>query len=213
MTGYPFSVDIVRLTIILGLVISTLIYKRTGNTMGGILIPGYLALYFTQPLHIFSTLLIASLTYYIVHQRLKKIYMLNGRRLFEVEILMALILQITFSAILTLLGGTNSSWALLYGIGFVIPGLIAHEIGRQGLVKTLTTTLFGTLLVFVIITPLAAVERTLPDSWTLINISPLLRAQPFSYAYAIGLLPIAIVISVMVDMLLYRPSRSAPAVL
>ncbi|HMN11397.1 MAG TPA: poly-gamma-glutamate biosynthesis protein PgsC [Bellilinea sp.] len=210
MYSYPFSVEIARLTIILGIVVSVMIYKRTGMTMGGILIPGYLALFVTQPLHILVTLIIATLAYLIVHNWIKKAYMLNGRRLFEVEILVALILQILWSALLTVLGAKYTVLGSLYGIGFVIPGLITHEIGRQGLSRTLSTTILGTLIVFMVVTPLAAIERALPDSWTAYNLSPIMRTQPYTYAYPISLLPIGIVISVMVDMIIFRKMKIRP---
>ncbi|HNS36383.1 MAG TPA: poly-gamma-glutamate biosynthesis protein PgsC/CapC [Anaerolineaceae bacterium] len=210
MYAYPYSVELARLTIILGIVVSILIYKKSGMTMGGILIPGYLALFVSQPLHIIVTLIIATLSYLLVHNTLKKRFMLNGRRLFEVEILVALILQISWSAVLTLFGGRNSALASLYGIGFVIPGLITHEIGRQGLSRTLFTTLLGTLFVFLIITPIAAIEQALPQDLTVVSTSPILRTQPYPYAFPLSLLPFAIVISIMVDMLIYTRLKIRP---
>lgn len=210
MYDYPFSAEIVRLTIILGIVISTLIYKRTGMTMGGVIIPGYLALYLVQPFHLLATLVIATLAYIYVHNTLKRRYMLNGRRLFEVEIIVALVLQITWSALLSLFTNFNPIWASMYGIGFVIPGLITHEIGRQGWSRTMYTTLLGTLLVFIIITPLSAIEQQLPKWLLATSHSLILRTQPYTYSFPLKLLPIAIIISIMVDLIVARRFQIRP---
>ncbi|MBE0696366.1 MAG: hypothetical protein IH586_05535 [Anaerolineaceae bacterium] len=207
---YPFNTEMARLTIVLGIVIVTLIYKQTGLTLGGVLVPGYLALFVIEPMHILVTLVIAVLAYAIVHNILKKRFMLNGRRLFEVEILVALVLQINWNAFVTLSSSFTSQLTMLYGIGFIIPGLITHEIGRQGVRRTLISTLLGTLIVFLIVTPLAALEEKLPASLTAITTSPLLRTQPFQYAFPLSLLPIAIMISLISDMLAYNRFKVRP---
>ncbi len=200
MYEYPVNAEMARLTIILGVVVATLIYKQTGLTMGGVVVPGYLALFALQPLHILVTLAIASLAFVIVHNYMKGRFMLNNRALFEVEILVALVLQVIWSALLTLSSGYNPDWAALYGIGFVIPGLITHEVGRQGWRQTMLTTLFGALIVFLMITPLAAIEERLPAWMTVVTTSPILRTQPYTYAFPLKLLPIAIIISVLIDL-------------
>jgi poly-gamma-glutamate biosynthesis protein PgsC/CapC len=207
---YPFNTEMARLTIVLGIVIVTLIYKQTGLTLGGIIVPGYLALYVTTPLHIVMTMVIAVLAWAIVHGILMRRYMLNGQRLFEIEILVALVLQVAWNALVTLFSGSSESVSALYGIGFVIPGLIAHEIGRQGVRRTLLTTLLGTVIVFLIITPLAAIEDRLPESLTEITTSPLLRTQPYQYAFPLTLLPIAIIISLVVDLAAFKFFKIRP---
>ena len=207
---YPINAEMARLTIILGIVIVTLIYKQTGMTMGGVIVPGYLALFVTEPFHILSTLGIAVLAYFIVHNWIKRRYMLNGRRLFEIEILVALVLQINWNALMLLFKQFAPDSVLLYGIGFVVPGLITHEIGRQGVRRTLYSTLFGALIIFLIIMPLAALEEKLPRSLTAVTDSPILRTQPNLYAYPLGLLPIAIVVSIMIDLMAYYRLKMRP---
>ena len=49
MYEYYVSNELARLTIIIGIVVSTIIYKRTGLTLGGVIVCGYLALFIGRP--------------------------------------------------------------------------------------------------------------------------------------------------------------------
>ncbi len=202
MYEYSISNELARLTIILGIVVSTIIYKRTGLTFGGVIVCGYLALFIGQPAHILITLAISYITYQIVYRVLQKRFMLNGRNLFEVEILIGLILQALWITVIKVLGLFEIDLTLLYGIGFVLPGVVAHDMGRQGPRNTLGSILLGVSIVALIVYPLSAIEALLPDFF-LHTSSPLLRTQPYDYAYPIGLLPFGIIASVILDLLAY----------
>jgi len=203
MYDYFVSDQLARLTIVIGIVVSTIIYKQTGRTLGGVIVCGYLALFIRQPLHIVVTLTIAYLTFQIVHNYLKKRYMLNGRKLFEFEILVGLILQISwFTAIKLLTRNNNIDAVALYGIGFVLPGVIAHDMGRQGPLNTLNSIFLGTLIVSLIVIPLSAIEQALPIK--LGGTIPIIyRSQPYPYTYPLRLLPYGIIASVIIDLLIY----------
>lgn len=207
MYEYYVSNELARLTIILGIVVSTIIYKRTGLTLGGVIVCGYLALFVGQPLHIIVTLIMSYFTYYIVYQFLQKRYMLNGRSLFEVEILVGLVLQVLWLTTINLFGLINIDLAILYGIGFVLPGVISHDMGRQGPKNTVGSILLGVLIVSLIIFPLSAIEELLPNFF-LRSSSPLLRTQPYTYAYPIHLLPFGIIASVVLDLLAYSKFKA-----
>jgi poly-gamma-glutamate biosynthesis protein PgsC/CapC len=202
MYEYSMSNELARLTIILGIVVSTIIYKRTGLTLGGVIVCGYLALFVGQPIHILVTLVISYLTYQVVYKVLQKRFMLNGRSLFEVEILVGLIFQAIWITVIKLAGLLNVDLTLLYGIGFVLPGVIAHDMGRQGPRNTLGSILLGVSIIALIVFPLAAIEELLPNLFVRTS-SPLLRSQPYEYAYPIELLPFGITASVFLDLLAY----------
>ena len=202
MYDYSMSNELARLTIILGIVVSTIIYKRTGLTLGGVIVCGYLALFVGQPLHILVTLTIAYVTYQIVYKILQKRFMLNGRKLFEIEILVGLVFQVVWLVIIRLFGTMSIDLTILYGIGFVLPGVIAHDMGRQGARNTIGSILLGVSIVALIIYPLLAIEELLPNLFVRTS-SPLLRAQPYTYTYPIQLLPIGIIVSVFLDLLAY----------
>src|SRR5512145_1206734 len=202
MYEYSMSDELARLTIILGIVVSTIIYKRTGLTLGGVIVCGYLALFIGQPSHILVTLVISYLTYQIVYKFLQQRFMLNGRKLFEVEILVGLVFQVIWITVIRLSGMLNVNLTILYAIGFVLPGVIAHDMGRQGPRNTLGSILLGVSIVALIIFPLAAIEELLPNLFIQTS-SPLLRTQPYDYAYPLQLLPFGIMVSVFIDLLAY----------
>lgn len=207
MYDYYVSNELARLTIILGIVVSTIIYKRTGLTLGGVIVCGYLALFVGQPTHIVVTLTISYLTYQIVYKVLQKRYMLNGRSLFEVEILVGLVFQVAWLMIIKLLRIVNIDFTILYSIGFVLPGVVSHDMGRQGPRNTIGSILLGVFIVSLIIFPLSAIESLLPNDF-LRSSSPLLRTQPYAYAYPIQLLPYAIIASVFLDLLAYSKFKA-----
>lgn len=206
MYEYYVSDQLARLTIVLGIVISTIIYKQTGRTLGGVIVCGYLALFIGQPMHILVTLALAYFTFQIVHNILKKRHMLNGRKLFEVEILVGLIFQVSWLAVIRLLSSVDLELNALYGIGFVLPGVIAHDMGRQGAGNTLSSIFLGVLVIALIIIPLSAVEQVLPVNLSLSS-QTLYRAQPYRYTYPLKLLPIGIIASVVIDLLIYSRLR------
>lgn len=206
MYEYYLSDQLARLTIVLGIVISTIIYKQTGRTLGGVIVCGYMALFIGQPIHILVTLVMAYCTFQIVHNILKKRYMLNGRKLFEVEILVGLVFQVTWLVIIKLLTQMDLELTALYGIGFVLPGVIAHDMGRQGPTNTLSSIFLGVMVVALIVAPLSAIEQVLPLN--LGNVTPTLyRSQPYQYTYPIKLLPFGIIASVVIDLLIYSRLR------
>ena len=207
MYDYYVSNELARLTIILGIVVSTIIYKRTGLTLGGVIVCGYLALFVGQPIHIIVTLAISYFTYQIVYKVLQKRYMLNGRSLFEVEILVGLVFQVLWLTIIKLFGIINIDFTVLYSIGFVLPGVVSHDMGRQGPKNTIGSILLGVFIVTLIIFPLSAIEDLLPNFF-LRSSSPLLRTQPYTYAYPIQLLPYAIIASVFIDLLAYSKFKA-----
>ena len=202
MYEYFVTDQLARLTIVLGIVISTVIYKQTGRTLGGVIVCGYLALFIGHPMHILMTLSMAYFTYQIVHNILKRRYMLNGRKLFEVEILVGLLFQVFWLTLIKILTKADVDLSALYGIGLVLPGVIAHDMGRQGPANTLGSIFLGVFLVSLIIIPLSAVQEVLP-----INLSPvktiLYREQAYQYSYPLKLLPFGVIASVLIDLLIY----------
>jgi poly-gamma-glutamate biosynthesis protein PgsC/CapC len=202
MYQYFVSDQLARLTIILGIVVSTIIYKQTGRTLGGVIVCGYLALFIGHPLHIIVTLVMAYITFQIVHNFLKKRFMLNGRKLFEFEILVGLVLQVSWLIVLRLLTDTNTDLLALYGIGFVLPGVIAHDMGRQGPLHTLTSVTMGVMIISTILIPLSAIEQVLPSSVRATS-TPILRSQPYLYTYPVRLLPYGIIASILIDLFIY----------
>ena len=124
----------------LGLVISLLFSETLGLAAGGMVVPASLALMIHEPLRIAGTLLVALLTYAGM-KILSRYILIYGRR----RIVIAVLLGFTFGAVSRdlLVFHYRNAPVDLRTIGFVIPGLIANWMERQGVLPTLcvmTTT-------------------------------------------------------------------------
>jgi len=198
--NYALDTELVRIAILLGVVVSMLFYSKYGMTTGGAIIPGYFALFVTQPTYIMVTLLMAITTYWIVQKQLRPRFMLWGRRLFEAEILVALVLQCIWMAGLFLITPTVPQVTFLYGIGFLLPGITAHDMGRQGVRTTIWAALICALVVFGCVTLLAALRNILGLSVN--GMELVYYAQALRYAYPVDWLLVGIIISVFTSIAL-----------
>jgi len=124
----------------LGLLISLLFSETLGLAAGGMVVPGYLALMVHEPLRIAGTLACALLTLGTL-KLLSRYMLIYGRRRIVVAILLGFIFG-SLSRDLLLIRFHDVPLDLRT-IGFVIPGLIANWMERQGVLQTLcvmTTT-------------------------------------------------------------------------
>lgn len=202
MHQYAFDTELVRLAILLGVVVSMLFYDKYGVTTGGAIVPGYLALFVHRPTQIVATLLVAVVTYWIVQTQLRPRFMLWGRRLYEVEILVALLLQSLWIGVLFLSTPLVPQLTLLYGIGFVLPGIMAHDMGRQGARTTIGAAVICALIVFGLVAITGAFRDIAGLPMSLAN--RVYHARGDQYAYPIEWLLLGVIVSVLMSMALYR---------
>jgi gamma-polyglutamate biosynthesis protein CapC len=118
-----------------GLLLSLLFIAVTGYYPGGIIVPGYLVLYADQPLRITGTLL-AGLFAFLIYRLASRYVILFGKRRFVFLILISAILSFSFSFLLPMIFPISLELKM---IGWVIPGLIANNFDRQGIVVTLSS--------------------------------------------------------------------------
>jgi poly-gamma-glutamate biosynthesis protein PgsC/CapC len=118
----------------LGLVISLLFSETLGLAAGGMVVPGYLALLIHEPLRIVGTIVVALLTFATL-KILSRHVLIYGRR----RIVVTVLLGFSFGALSRQLLVFRPSGAPLdlSTIGFVLPGLIANWMERQGVLPTL----------------------------------------------------------------------------
>jgi poly-gamma-glutamate biosynthesis protein PgsC/CapC len=128
----------------IGIALGFLFFEITGLTAGGIIVPGYIALYINQPLRIVITLVISLLTFGLVNFA-SQFLILFGRRRFLVMILVGFLLRTTFDSLQLYLPETGLD---LQAIGYIIPGLIANEFYRQGVWKTVMALIIVSILVY-----------------------------------------------------------------
>ena len=127
---------VLQTAIFVGIAVAMLWYEKSLLSPGGVVVPGYIALFLLlRPEIVVYTLGIALATAAIMHYA-ARFTVLFGRRRFAVTMLAAMSLTIGIEYLLGPFSGLDPGFRV---IGFIIPGLIANEIVRQKLIPTLST--------------------------------------------------------------------------
>jgi len=136
--------DLIQMAIGLGLVVNLVFSEFLGLAAGGMVVPGYVALSLQDPLKVAATLAAGLLTYLVV--RLMMFFMvIYGRRR---TVLMILVGFLVGALIRNHVEFEVGSVAVdLSVVGYIIPGLIAIWLDRQGVVETVSTLLVAATLV------------------------------------------------------------------
>ncbi|WP_315121468.1 poly-gamma-glutamate biosynthesis protein PgsC [uncultured Clostridium sp.] len=124
--------------VILGIILSILYYEVTEISPGGVIVPGYIALFLDQPMKIILTILLSIVTLYIVNF-LAEYTILYGKRKFAMMIIISFIIKFIFKEGVDYL--SLSSIISISAIGYIVPGITAQEMDRQGVVKTVSSML------------------------------------------------------------------------
>ena len=135
-------------SLFVGVVLSLIFAEKFGINPAGLVVPGYLALIFAQPIMLLSVLIISCLTFFIVNNGISQWVILYGRRKFAAMILTGMVLKFIFDLLYPL---TPFEMVEVSGIGVVIPGIIANTIQKQGVVITLSSTMLLTCITYVIL--------------------------------------------------------------
>lgn len=135
-------------SLFVGIVLSLIFAEKFGISPAGLVVPGYLALIFDQPIMLLSVLIISCITYFIVNHGINRIVILYGRRKFAAMILTGMVLKFVFDLIYPV---TPFEMVEMSGIGVVIPGIIANTIQKQGVIITLSTCMLLTCITYVIL--------------------------------------------------------------
>lgn len=156
------ELNLLGLSIGLGLVVSLLFSELFGLAAGGLVVPGYMALYLTRPIDVLSTIAAALLTFFLV-RIVSTFVIVYGRRRTALMILVgygmgALLSRAIASAFesattdaATLAPDQIASFAAIGSeagvIGYIVPGLIAIWLDRQGVVPTLAALLTSSVVI------------------------------------------------------------------
>ena len=138
-------IEVLPLAIGVGLIVSLLLSELLGIASAGMVVPGYIALYLVSPLHTLTTLAASLLTYAVVRGA-GTFLILYGRRRTALTILVGY-----------LAGAIGGFLATRYApgvfegqdavVGYIIPGLVAIWMDRQGVVETLGALTICSVLV------------------------------------------------------------------
>tara|TARA_B100001996_G_C18530455_1_gene542806 strand:- start:432 stop:881 length:450 start_codon:yes stop_codon:yes gene_type:complete len=131
-----------EVTIGLGIVLSLLLSETLGVTAGGIIVPGYIALYIHQPFQVIITLLVAVIVWAIIQILGKRVFLYGKRR-----IVLALILGFFFGFLSRNFIFFSQDMVSLAVIGNIIPGLIANWMDRQGVIRTISVVILTAVMV------------------------------------------------------------------
>ncbi len=132
--------------VILGVLLSIIFYEITDITPGGIIVPGLLALYYRQVDRIIYTLVIAIIAYFIV-KLLSRYFVIFGKRRFVLMIIISLFLNIILDLILHTFSLNMLNLSI---IGYTIAGIIANDIYKQGIRRTIPALVIVTGLTILI---------------------------------------------------------------
>lgn len=137
------------ISLVLGIILSLIFAEKTGVLPAGLVVPGYLALVFDQPIFIAVVFFISLLTYVIVTFGVSKFTILYGRRKFAAMLSVGIVLKLLFDFLYPVVPFEIMEFR---GIGVIVPGLIANTMQKQGLVVTTASTLLLSGLTFLIMT-------------------------------------------------------------
>ncbi|MGB4309868.1 MAG: poly-gamma-glutamate biosynthesis protein PgsC, partial [Candidatus Cloacimonadaceae bacterium] len=135
---------VVQAAVGLGVIVSLVFSELLGASAGGIVVPGYLALYLDRPMQIVGTLVVSLLTWGII-RIIGQFTLLFGKRRMVLSILVGFILG--WASRLVVFENITVYTLQMQSIGYIIPGLIANWFERQGFWKTITTMGVAAILV------------------------------------------------------------------
>ena len=131
-----------EVTIGIGIILSLLLSETLGVTAGGIIVPGYIALYLHQPFQVVITLFVAIIVWAIIQMLGKRVFLYGKRR-----IVLALILGFFFGFLSRNFIFFTQEMVSLAVIGNIIPGLIANWMDRQGVIRTISVVVLTAVMV------------------------------------------------------------------
>ena len=130
-------------TVALSVILSFLVTELTGLLTGGMVSAGYLAFYFSEPMRILSTFLLSTLIALILRLS-REFLILYGRRRFMLSILLSILFVYALEKAYFILSPLSLD---LRVIGYIIPGLIANDMEKQGILRTSLALIIVTALV------------------------------------------------------------------
>jgi poly-gamma-glutamate biosynthesis protein PgsC/CapC len=144
MYGYLFT-EVERFAFILGIVLSIVLYNRLHLSTGSIIVPGCVGVYILQPALVAGTFVNALFAFWLVYHILPRFTLMHASAKFFALIAISGGLQVLWLEV-----SPHPLWEMspaLRSVGYVIPGMIAHAAGRQGLRKTLISVAGSVLIV------------------------------------------------------------------
>jgi poly-gamma-glutamate biosynthesis protein PgsC/CapC len=127
--------------------LATLLFAGvTGIYPGGLIVPSYLVLFVDQPSRLLGTLVAAGLTL-LCYKLASRFLIIFGKRMFVFMVLVGAVWTFCWLQVFPLLYPAALEFRV---IGWVVPGLIANNFQKQGVVSTTGGLVTVTVAVFFI---------------------------------------------------------------
>lgn len=133
--------------IIFGIILSIIFYEITEISPGGLIVPAYIAFYINDPQRISITIVAGILTFLVV-KLISNHTIIYGKRKFALCIMISFIIRLIVKYFniyvvneyeIYILGGSI--------IGVIIPGIIAQEMDKHGVVKTVSSLMMLSIFI------------------------------------------------------------------
>ena len=153
-----FACELLRAGFVIGMIASIGLYESRRITTGSIVVPGFVGLSMFQPLSILLLAFNSVLTFYVIHRLSPKFLILQNRQKFYACVLFSSLIQATAFFWAEIIPSFNLPWigigsgsilgAFAFGgLGYVIPGLIAHDMSRNGIRQSLFSVSLASIVV------------------------------------------------------------------
>lgn len=135
------------IAIIASTICSFLAYEAFGYYSGGVITAGYFAMFIFQPARIAFSIVIAVLIY-LTAKLIERYTIFFGRRRFYFMIVLSAIISWVINKYLMSVFSFSFDIRI---IGHIIPGLIANDMYKQGIYKTIAVLLILSIVVYLCI--------------------------------------------------------------
>ena len=132
--------------VFIALLASLVFIGVTGYYPGGIIVPSYLVLFMNQPLRILGTLVAALLTL-LCYRLVSRYVIVFGRRMFVFMVLVGALWAFCWTEVFPALSAASLEFRV---IGWVVPGLIANNFEKQGVMPTTAALVTVTVAVYIL---------------------------------------------------------------
>lgn len=132
----------------IGLVVSLLFAEWLGLAAGGLVVPGYVALFWHKPLQIVGTSVAAALALATLKIISTKAFIYGRRRL-----VLTILLGFIFGSLMRYVASRSglAPYLSFDPIGYVIPGLMAYWMEKQGVVETASALVVASIIVRLVV--------------------------------------------------------------
>ncbi len=138
--------DLLRFAFVFGILVSLFLYDKFHLGTGSLIVPGFFGILLFEPLVLIQCVLVSLICFGFVHKILPRYLILMPPTKFSLLILTSVSVQflLGISDIFSLSSGVGVESAT---IGYLLPGLIGHEMSRQGPIQALKNIGLSTLIV------------------------------------------------------------------